>query len=430
MSSTKSAPGRLARAVVVQLLKRFSGGTVRLVDRLGDTRFGNDTAPHASPRVDVTVRVRDTRVYSRILHDGSVGLGESYADRWWDTDDLTAFLRLAHRNLARTHNARDRVHRWLRPAVDPVARRRRTDKDRDARNVRAHYDLGNEFFQRILDDTMMYSCAVFERSTDSLADASVHKLDRLANLLALAPGDRVLEIGTGWGGFAVHAATHYGCDVTTTTISQRQYEYAQRRVKNTGLEDRVTVLADDYRDLTGTFDKIIAIEMIEAVDWREYDMFFAHCRRLLDDAGALAMQAIVVPDESFDRTKVHTDFIKTAIFPGGCLPSVRALTAAANSNGFSRAHEADIGLHYGETLRRWRQNLIDARDGLGQHGLDERFVRLWEFYFSYCEAAFEERYVRDVQLLYTAPAWRPPALRIAPSTEVVHHGRKAELVSR
>ena len=168
--------------------------------------------------------------------------------------------------------------------------------------------------------------------------------------------------------------------------------------------------------------------MIEAVDWREYDTFFAHCRRLLDDAGALAMQAIVVRDESFDRIKLHTDFIKTAIFPGGCLPSVRALTAAANNNGFSHAHEDDIGLHYAETLRRWRRNLTDARDDLDALGLDERFVRLWEFYFSYCEAAFEERYVRDVQLLYTAPAWRPPALRTAPSAEAVHHGREAELV--
>jgi cyclopropane-fatty-acyl-phospholipid synthase len=412
----------------MQLLKRLTGGTVRLVDRFGDARFGDGSAPQASPPLDVTVRVRDPRVYARVLHEGSVGLGESYADGWWDTDDLSGFLRIAHRSVAPTHPARDRIYRWLRPVVDPVARRRRADKDRDAANVRAHYDLGNEFFQRILDETMMYSCAVFERPTDSLAEASVHKLDRLANLLALAPGDRVLEIGTGWGGFAVHVATHYGCHVTTTTISQRQYEFAQQRVKNAGLEDRVTVLAVDYRELGGTFDKIIAIEMIEAVDWREYDTFFAHCRRLLDDAGALAMQAIVVRDESFDRIKLHTDFIKAAIFPGGCLPSVRALTAAANRNGLSHAHEDDIGLHYGETLRRWRRNLSDARHDLDALGLDERFGRRWEFYFSYCEAAFEERYVRDVQLLYTPPAWRPPALRTAPSTEVVHRSWGRELV--
>jgi cyclopropane-fatty-acyl-phospholipid synthase len=270
----------------------------------------------------------------------------------------------------------------------------------------------------------MYSCAVFERPTDSMAEASVHKMDRLADLLALAPGDRVLEIGTGWGGFAVHAATHYGCHVTTTTISQRQYEYAQQRVRNSGLEDRVTVLADDYRDLAGTFDKIIAIEMIEAVDWREYDTFFAHCRGLLDDAGALAMQAIVVRDESFDRVKLNTDFIKAAIFPGGCLPSVRALTAAANRNGFSHAHEHDIGPHYGETLRRWRRNLGDARDDLDALGIDDRFVRLWEFYFSYCEAAFEERYVRDVQLLYVQSAGvAPPStpLSLVSSTSLGRH---------
>jgi len=426
--TTTSAPERLARAVVRQLLKRLAGGTVHLIDPVGDARFGDATAPRTSPPIDVTVHVRDSRVYSRILQEGSVGLGESYADGWWETDDLSGFLRLAHRSLARTHTARDRMHRLLRPVVDPVARRRSPDKDRDTRNVRAHYDLGNEFFQRILDDTMMYSCAVFERPTDSLAEASVQKLDRLANLLALAPGDRVLEIGTGWGGFAVHAATHYGCHVTTTTISRRQYEFAQQRVRNAGLEDRVTILADHYRDIGGTFDKIIAIEMIEAVDWREYDNFFAHCRRLLDDAGALAMQAIVVRDDSFDRTKLHADFIKTAIFPGGCLPSVRALTASAHRTGFSHTHEDDIGLHYGETLRRWKTNLTAARDDLDTLGLDERFARLWEFYFSYCEAAFEERYVRDVQLLYTAPAWRPPALRTPPNVEAIHQGWLPDLV--
>ena len=187
MNSTTSAPARLARAVAVQLLKRLTGGTVRLVDPFG-TRASATTLPRTLRlRIDVTVRVHDVRVYSRILHEGSVGLGESYADGWWDTDDLSGFLRLAHRSLARTHPARDRMHRWLRPVVDPIARRRRADKDRDARNVRAHYDLGNEFFQRILDETMMYSCAVFERPTDSLAEASVHKLDRLANLPRLHP---------------------------------------------------------------------------------------------------------------------------------------------------------------------------------------------------------------------------------------------------
>ncbi len=412
----------------MRLLARVTGGTVHLVDPFGEARFGAGDAPGDSPRVDVTIRVNDPRVYARVLRQGSVGLGESYADGWWDTDDLSGFLRLAHRNLSRTHTVRDSIYRGLRPVVDLVARRRRVDNERDACNVRAHYDLGNEFFEKVLDETMMYSCAVFEQPADSLAEASVHKLDRVANLLALGPGDRVLEIGTGWAGFAVYAATNYGCHVTTTTISQRQYEFARRRVENEGLENLVTVLADDYRDLSGTFDKIVAIEMIEAVDWREYDTFFAQCRHLLDDAGALAMQAIVVRDESFDRVKLHTDFIKTAIFPGGCLPSVRALTTAANRNEFSHTHEDDIGLHYGETLRRWRKNLTDARNDLDALGLDERFVRLWEFYFSYCEAAFEERYLRDVQLLFTAPAWRPPALRATPRAGAIDSRPRPEPV--
>ncbi len=428
MSIATAEPGPVGRAVVRQLLRRITGGTVRLVDAFGDERFGDASTAHGSPLLDVIVRVREPRLYSRILREGSVGLGESYADGWWDADDLTGFLRLAHRSVARTHPLRDRVHRWLRPVTDPVARRRRADKERDARNVRAHYDVGNEFFQRILDETMMYSCAVFERPTDSLADASRHKLDRLAQLLGLAPGDRVLEIGTGWVGFALHAATRYGCHVTTTTTSRRQYEFARRRVEAARLEERVTVLGHDYRDVEGTFDKVVAIEMIEAVDWREYDTFFTQCRRLLDEGGALAMQAIVVPDESFDRTKLHTDFIKSAIFPGGCLPSVRALTTAARRSGFSLAHEHDIGLHYGETLRRWRHNLANTRADLDALGLDQRFARLWEFYFSYCEAAFEERYVRDVQLLYTAPAWRPPELCAAPAAARDDHGAPRELV--
>ncbi|HEY1739000.1 MAG TPA: cyclopropane-fatty-acyl-phospholipid synthase family protein [Acidimicrobiia bacterium] len=430
ITANVSESGRFARAVVLRLLDRLTGGRVHVVDQYGEACFGTEPAPHASRPIDVTVQVHDPRTYSRMVKEGSVGLGESYADGWWDTDDLCGLLRVAHRSVARTHTARDAVHRWLRPVLDAVDWRPRGDKERDARNIRAHYDLGNEFFQRILDETMMYSCAVFERPSDSLADASVHKLDRLANLLALEPDDRVLEIGTGWGGFAVHAATHYGCHVTTTTISPSQYEFARRRVDNAGLQHRVTVLRDDYRDVEGTFDKIVAIEMIEAVHWSDYDTFFGRCRRLLDDAGALAMQAIVVPDASFDRVKRHTDFIKSAIFPGGCLPSVHALGAAASRHGFVPTYEDDIGLHYAETLRRWKQNLADARAELDALGLDRRFARLWEFYFSYCEAAFEERYVRDVQLLYTPPGWRPAAMPAAQQALAVRRGGACALVRK
>ena len=358
-----------------------------------------------------------------MLREGSVGLGESYADGWWDADDLTAVLRLAHRGITRTSTRRDRISRKLRPLRDALASTRRPDHQRDRRNIHAHYDLGNELFQRLLDPTMMYSCAIFESPGVSLETASRTKLERLAHRLELEPGDRVLEIGTGWGGFAIHAAQQYGCHVTTTTISEAQYEYARRRVAEAGLTDRVTVLCADYRDLDATFDKVVAIEMIEAVDWREYETFFARCRALVADTGLFVLQAIVVPDASFDRMKHHTDFIKAAIFPGGCLPSVGALTDAATHHDLGLTHCEQIGPHYAETLRRWRANLDRARDELAGLGYDERFARLWDFYFSYCEAGFEERSIGDVHLVYAAPG-RAAALhdRGSAADAVARHG--------
>jgi cyclopropane-fatty-acyl-phospholipid synthase len=349
------------------------------------------------------ITVHDPRFYARVLREGSVGLGESYADGWWDAEDLAGVLRLMHRRVARTHSLRDRAYQLAGPARDRVARGRGPDRAADVRNVRAHYDLGNELFQCLLDDTMMYSCAVFESPGDSLATASIAKLDRLARILELGPDDHVLEIGTGWGGFSVYAARQYGCRVTTTTISKDQYEYARTRVHDAGLDHLVTVRADDYRDIRGRFDKVIAIEMIEAVDWREYDTFFGQCRNLLADDGILALQAIVVPDRSFDRTKHTTDFIKAAIFPGGCLPSVEVLTTTAKRAGLPLAHIDDIGVHYAETLRRWRANLTRRREELRGSGYDDRFARLWEFYFSYCEAGFDERYVSAVQIAFASP---------------------------
>ena len=403
----------VARATVHQLLALVRGATIDLTDPWDRRRFGTlDPAAAASP-APIRVTVHDPGAYTRILRHGSVGLGESYADGWWDTNDLTGFLRIAHRNLARTHHTRDRLHRVARRGIDPVSRLRRPDKDRDARNIRAHYDLGDDLFQCLLDDTMMYSSAYFASPHDSLETASLAKLDRLAAMLELSPGDRVLEIGTGWGGFAVNAAQRYGCYVTTTTTSERQYRYAQGRVQATGLEHLVTVRGDDYRDIRGEFDKVIAIEMIEAVDWREYDTFFSHCRDRLSGSGLLALQAIVVPDEAFDRTKHRTDFIKAAIFPGGCLPSVEALTTSADRSGLALARFDDIGVHYAETLRRWRANLLTRGEELASLGYDDRFRRLWEFYFSYCEAGFDERYVSVTQMAFSTPAWRPRPLRSA-----------------
>jgi cyclopropane-fatty-acyl-phospholipid synthase len=371
------------------------------------------------------VEVHDPRVYERVLRNGSVGLGESYADGWWDTDDLAGFLRQALDGLRPLHAPQDRAHRLVSPVVDPIARMRRASPARDIRNVRAHYDIGNEFFRRVLDETMAYSCAIFAAPDTTLADASRAKFDRIARMAGLAPGDRLLEIGTGWGGFALHAAEHYGCQVTTTTISQRQFDFARARVRRAGLEHRITVLDADYRDLRGPFDKVVSIEMIEAVDWREYDTFFEHVRELLTDDGVLAMQAIVVPDRSFDRLKRRTDFIKAAIFPGGCLPSIGALSAAAHGCGGLALHDrTDIGLHYAETLRRWRANLDDLAPELPALGLDARFARLWRFYFAYCEAGFEARHISAAQLTYAAPgALASRAARVTRARQPVRRDR-------
>jgi cyclopropane-fatty-acyl-phospholipid synthase len=392
----------IARSLAHRLFGQIRGGTLEVVDRYGAARFGHATTTTPDP-IDARVFVHDPRFYGRLLREGSVGLGESYAEGWWDADDLTAVLRLAHRGINRTYPRRDRISQTVRPLRDALASRRRPDLSRDRCNIQAHYDLGNELFRRLLDPTMMYSCAIFASPGASLEDASRTKLERLARRLELEPGDRVLEIGTGWGGFAIHAAQHHGCHVTTTTISEAQYEHARRRVADAGLTDRVTVLCADYRDLDATFDKVVAIEMIEAVDWREYETFFARCRALVADDGLVVLQAIVVPDASFDRMKHHTDFIKAAIFPGGCLPSVGALTEAAAHHDLTLVDRDEIGPHYAETLRRWRANLDRARADLAALGYDERFARLWEFYFSYCEAGFEERAIGDVHLVYEAP---------------------------
>lgn len=252
---------------------------------------------------------------------------------WWECEELTTLVRLLVDNLAGIGRVVDRIGAAARPLFDPPARLRRPDKRADRRNIRAHYDIGNDFYSLMLDETMTYSCALFERPGMSLHDAQLSKLDRICRLLGLSPSDHVVEIGTGWGSFAVHAASQYGCRVTTTTISDAQYRYATKRVADAGLSDRVVVRDLDYRDLRGRYDKLVSIEMVEAVDWREHDTFFSACAELLRDDGLAALQAIVIADESFERAKRHNDFIRRFIFPGGCLPSITSLTASASRAG-------------------------------------------------------------------------------------------------
>lgn len=354
----------------------------------------------------VTVTVHDTGTFAALLRQGSVGLAQSYADGWWECDDLTGLVRIALHRTAPIRRLLDAGARHAGAPLAAVKRLRPPSARRGRHNVAAHYDLSNEFFSLMLDPTMAYSCAVFSAPEQSLGDAQVAKFERLAAKLALGPGDRVVEIGTGWGGLAVHLAERHGCRVTTTTISEAQRAYVEKLVANRGLDDRVTVLGTDYRDLRGSYDALVSVEMIEAVDWRRHDDFFATCARLLTPEGRMGLQAITIADGSFERAKLHRDFIKKLIFPGGCLPSVASMTASvARTSDLRMVDLEDIGMHYVETLRRWRSNVDHHGDEVARLGFDRRFRRLWDLYLCYCEAAFAEGHVSDVQVVLSRPGW-------------------------
>ncbi len=408
-----SPTDRLARATVQAALSRLDSGTVVMREPGRRTRRFGPGGPDRYGRAALTaeVQVHDAGAYRQVITGSSAGLGRSYAEGRWDCDDLTAFLRLCARAVRHYDPTRNRLARTVTPATDRLRQLRRTpDPDRDRHNISAHYDLGNDFFASFLDQTMTYSSGVFESADASLEEASTEKLDRLCRLLELGPGDRVVEIGTGWGSFAAHAASRYQSHVTTTTISAEQYEWARKRVAAEGLSHRVEVLNDDYRNLSGRFDKLASVEMIEAVDWRELDTYFATCTQLLAPDGLMGLQAIVIPGNRWARAKTTRDFIKAHIFPGGCLPSIESISASISRvSDLTLIELHDYGLHYAETLRRWRANLAARRSELGALGLDERFVRLWDFYLSYCEAGFDERDISVVQCLLARPGYRPPA---------------------
>jgi cyclopropane-fatty-acyl-phospholipid synthase len=392
----------VAAAFLRFMASHLRHGTLIVVGPDGTRRFG-EGAP------EVTMVVHDPAVYWSTLRQGSVGLGRDYADGLWDCDDLTTLTRVLNRGLRPVTAVQDRVGQVVGASTDWFRRFRPPTRHLDRHNIRAHYDVSNEFFALMLDDTMMYSSAMFTEPGMSLADAQRVKLDRLCTKLALGPDDHLVEIGTGWGGFACHAAAHYGCRVTTTTISDAQFEYASKRVVGEGLADRVTVLNQDYRDLTGTYDKLVSIEMIEAVDWRQHDTFFRRCAGLLRDDGLMALQAITIDDRSFERAKNGTDFVREYIFPGGCLPSLEAIGRSLRRvTPMTVVDVEDIGRHYAETLGRWHRNLAERTAEVEALGLDERFRRLWDFYLCYCRGAFLERHISDVQMVLAMPDWQAP----------------------
>ncbi len=367
---------------------------------------GRWTAGEGKP--SVAVEVHDARAYAALARRWSQGLAEGYINGWWDSDDLTGLIQLLLENMAAPLARLDQMGGVLSALLSLWERGRAPSAEADRSNVRAHYDLPPELFTSMLDESLTYSCAVFAAPSDDLATAQRTKLDRVCQKLDLGPSDHVVEIGSGWGGFAIHAASRYGCRVTTTTVSAAQFEEATRRVAAAGLTDRVTVLDRDYRELTGTYDKLVSIEMIEAVDWRRHDEFFATCDRLLAPDGMMLLQAIVIADRSYERAKHHDDFVRRRIFPGGCIPSITAILDALTRATQLRLFDLeDIGRHYARTLHLWGENVQAHRDHLSDIGLDDTFLRLWWFYLCYCEAAFLERHISDVQMVLTKPRNHP-----------------------
>ncbi len=388
--------GRWARALLHRRLGALGSGRLIVRDAWGEARFGAPAADREPVRLDV----RRSRFYRRALLGGSLGAAESYLDGDWSASDLTALIRM----FARDIGVADAMEGGLAAGAGVLARlgdlARRNTRAGSRRNVGAHYDLGNDFFALFLDETLTYSAGIFERADATMADASRAKLDRVCRKLSLSPDDRVVEIGSGWGSFAVHAASRYGCRVTTTTISREQHAFVGRLVRERGLSDRVEVLRSDYRDLRGTFDKLVSIEMIEAVGHAHLPRYFRVCADLLHERGEALIQAITMPDRRYRRYRRQSDFIRRHVFPGSCVPSLGAmLDAACGVAGFGATHLEDIGPHYAETLRRWRAAFEARLDAVRGLGFDERFVRLWRFYLAYCEAGFEERYLGDVQLV-------------------------------
>jgi cyclopropane-fatty-acyl-phospholipid synthase len=388
----------LAQAGVTQVLKRVRAGRIDVVEGAGTRSFGPRDAD-----LRATVRINDPAAWRGPLR-GSVGLGESYVEGLWETDDLVALIRIAAAELRELDGLRGLVAR-PRGALHRLRRLvPENTRDRARRHISAHYDLGNDLFEAFLDERMLYSCAYYPRAEASLEEAQVAKLDRICERLRLGPGNHLLEIGTGWGGMAIHAARRSGCRVTTTTISRAQHELASRRVREAGLEGQVTVLLEDYRDLRGRYDRLVSVEMIEAVGWQYFDEYFRRCDELLTDDGLMLLQAITIDDRIYEVEKAARSFANTHVFPGGCLPSEGLIASCLERvTSMRQVWIDDITAHYPPTLASWRERFFAAWERLRDRGYDERFRRLWDFYLSSSEAGFRERRIGDVQALFAKP---------------------------
>ena len=390
---------RLAKRAVVHSLSALQRGSLTLLVGHERYEFGVSGAQPSA-----TVRVVDPRFFADVAFGGVTGGGETYTRGYWESDCVTSVVRIFAANREVLERMDTGFARVTKPLRRLLHRLNQNSRRGSRRNISAHYDLGNDFFALWLDSRMQYSAGIFEQPDASLDDAQFAKLERICGKLDLQPTDHLLEIGTGWGGLAVHAAKHYGCRVTTTTISDEQYEYARRRVTNEGLDEQIRLLKQDYRDLSGTYDKLVSVEMLEAVGHEYHAAFFDKCCALLKPEGLMVLQTITIADQRYEGAKRSVDFVQRYIFPGGCLPSLRSMTESLCKHTDLRiTHLEDIGPHYATTLRHWHDRLFVRLDEVRQLGYSNEFLRMWKYYLCYCEGGFLERAIGNVQFIAVRP---------------------------
>lgn len=390
---------KFAREQVLSKLSKIHTGRITISDQLGSYDFGED-----SPEMTASIEVVDMDFYRRVALGGTIGGGESYFLHQWHVDNLTNLVRI----LVRNEDITDKVEAGLAAISAPFAKLshwfNRNSKSGSQKNISAHYDLGNDLYKLFLDKSMMYSSAIYPKWDADLEEAAEYKLKCICEKLDLQPHHSLLEIGTGWGGMAIYAAKNYGCKITTTTISEEQFKEAKAAVERQGLSDLVTVIKQDYRDLTGEYDRLVSIEMIEAVGHQYLPTYFKCLSERLKSDGIAVLQAITIADQRYDYYLNNVDFIQKYIFPGGCLPSVHAISEQVlNQTDMVIRRIDDIGLHYAKTLQDWRNRFFDRIEHVRALGYDERFIRLWEYYLCYCEGGFLERSISTVQLVMTKP---------------------------
>ncbi|PLX59273.1 MAG: SAM-dependent methyltransferase [Vibrio alginolyticus] len=401
---------KAARGVIFQCLQKIEIGCLTVIESFKtetaerSERFNAPNGEYSGQPVVATIEVKHPGFYSRILQGGSIAAGEAYMDGWWDSPDLTSLMKLMALNM-RALDKLEEKGSWLTKILYKFSHwTNRNSQENSRKNIHAHYDLGNNLYESFLDDNMLYSSALYVQDNDTLEQAQINKMDRLCQQLDLQPSDRVIEIGTGWGAMAIYMAEQYGCHVTTTTISEEQHAYAEQKIRERNLGDKITLLKQDYRDLSGHYDKLVSIEMIEAVGKQFLPSYIKQCQSLLKPGGLMAIQAITIADQRYDYYSNNVDFIQKYIFPGGFLPSVTSLTQAATKYSDLVVRDLfDIGLDYAKTLSEWHSRFNQAEDHVRSLGYDDRFVRMWRYYLSYCEGGFLARSISAVHMTFQRP---------------------------